>query len=114
MDAPTRSNMLFRLAWFAGVAYILIGIVGGLWPSHWKDASTTDQVLWIVLSVVGGALLLAGTRLISGAPWLGAGMISLGGIVGGLPVFWVVVPILVALVLIFLSVRYARRVARPA
>jgi hypothetical protein len=109
----TSSKALFRLAWFAGLAYILIGVVGGLWPSHWRDASTTDQALWIILSVVGGGLLLAGSRLMPDAPRLGAVMISLGGVVGGLPVFWAILPIVVALALIFLSVRYAWQVGQP-
>ncbi len=39
----------------------------------------------------------------------GATLVSVGAIVGALPIFWTLVPLILALVLIVLSVMYVRR-----
>lgn len=97
------------LAAVSGVIYLVVGIAGGIWPGHWDQASASDQILWFVFGIGGGVLVLAGLRLIDRFPKLAATLISIGGIAGALPIFWTVVALLLALVLIVLSVLYASR-----
>ncbi len=102
---------LFWLGLFVGVAYVIVGIAGGIWPGHWDDAPASDQIAWVVLGVGGGILVLGGLRLLPRSPTAGATLISLGAILGALPIFWALLPLLLALALIVLSVLYARRAA---
>jgi hypothetical protein len=103
---------LFGLGSFAGVVFILVGIAGGIWPGHWDDSPASDQIIWVALGVGGGLAILAGLRLLQRSPWSGATLVSLGGIVGALPIFWTILPLLVAIALVVLSVLYARRAGR--
>jgi hypothetical protein len=103
------TKALFWLGGLTGVAFIVIGIAGGIWPGHWDDAAASDQIMWVVLGVGGGLALLAGLRLLPRSPWTGAALVSLGAIVGALPIFWSVLPLLLAVALIVLSVVYARK-----
>jgi uncharacterized membrane protein len=76
-------------------------------------SSTRDLFLWTVL-LLGGAALLAAGQLLLPRGTASAGLVSLGAVLGGLPLFWtLLVPIAVALV-IACSVRLARRPATPA
>jgi hypothetical protein len=95
----------------AAVAYIIVGIVGGIWPSHWEDASASDQIVWIVLLLGGGVLVLAGLRMFARSPWGGAALVSVGAILGALPIFWTIAALVAAVVLIVWSVITARRMA---
>jgi len=75
--------------------------------------STRDLVLWTVLLLAGAAFLAAGQLLVP-AGSASAALISVGAVLGGLPLFWtLLVPIAVAVV-IACSVRLARRPATPA
>ena len=109
METTSLRRVLGALAAITGVIYLVVGIVGGIWPGHWDEASAADQILWLVFGIGGGALVLLGLRQLDRTPKLGAVLISVGGIVGALPIFWTVVSLLLALVLIMLSVLYARR-----
>ena len=75
--------------------------------------STRDVVLWMVLLLVGAALLLAG-QLLTPPGALSALLVSIGAVLGGLPLFWtLLVPVAVAAV-IACSIALARRDAAPA
>jgi hypothetical protein len=102
---------LFWLGLFVGVAYVIVGIAGGIWPGHWDAAPASDQIAWVVLGVGGGILVLGGLRLLPRSPMAGATLISVGAILGALPIFWALLPLLLALALIVLTVVYARRAA---
>jgi hypothetical protein len=93
------------------IAYIIVGIAGGIWPGHWDDAAASDQIVWIVLLLSGGVLILAGLRLFARSPWGGAALVSIGAILGALAIFWTIVALVVAVVLIVWSVIAARRMA---
>ena len=110
----TVEKGLVVLGFFTAVAYLLVGIIGGLSLSHWDEASTSDQVLWAVLLVGGGILLLAGLRISRRSPWVGFALISVGALAGALPIFWTLIAVVVAVALVVLSFLYARRVASPA
>jgi hypothetical protein len=106
--AVTVEKLLVVLGTFTGIAYLVIGVVGGLWSSHWEDASASDQIIWIVLLLGGGLLLLAGIRISKRSPWAAAALISVGAVLGALPIFWTVLALLVAIALVVLSILYAR------
>ncbi len=75
--------------------------------------STRDIVLWTVLLVGGAALLFAG-ELLAPRGTLSALLVSIGAVLGGLPLVWtLLVPVAVAAV-IACSVALARRDAAPA
>ena len=106
---------LFVLGWITGVAYVVIGVLGGWWPKHWgDDAAASDQIVWIVLLAGGGLLLLAGLRVIDRSRWPGALLVSVGAVTGALAIFWTGVVLLVAVALVVLSVLYARRGPAPS
>jgi hypothetical protein len=109
----TLRRTLLVLGTVAGVAFVFVGIVGGYWPGHWDDTGAGDQIAWIVFGVGGGLILLGGLRLLSHSPWAGAALVSAGAVLGALPVFSAIVPLVVALTLVVLSVMYARRAAEP-
>ena len=112
METSWLTKALFGLGAVAGVAFIVVGIAGGIWPGHWDDAPASDQIIWVVLGVGGGVAVLGGLRLLRRSPWGGAALVSLGAVAGALPVFWALLPLLVAIALVVLSVLYARRASR--
>ena len=105
------SRRLFIFGSIVGIAYVAAGIAGGIWPGHWDDAPASDQIIWVVLLVVGGLLILAGLRGFPRSPWAGAGLIGVGAILGGLVLFWTIVVLVAALVLIVWTIVAARRTA---
>ena len=111
METGLLRRVLGALAAVTGVTYLVVGVAGGIWPGHWDDSGAADQILWFVFGIAGGVLVLAGLRQIDRSPKLAATLLSVGGIVGALPIFWTIVPLLLGLALIVLSVIYARRVS---
>ena len=89
---------------FTGVAYLIVGVAGAIWPGHWDDAAASDQFVWAVLLIAGGLVVLAGLRMLSRAPIRGATLVLVGGVVGALPIFWALLPLLLAVALVVLSV----------
>ena len=88
-------SVLYALAAIAGLVLVNFG-------------STRDRVLWTLLLLGGAALLAAGQFLVHGGT-TSAALISVGGVLGGLPLFWtLLVPVAVAVV-IACSVKLARR-----
>jgi hypothetical protein len=67
-----------------------------------------------VFLVSGALLLVAGLRLFSRRPGVGAVLVSIGGLAGAVPLFWTLLLPLVAIALIVLSVRDARRARATA
>ncbi len=103
---------LQALGYFAAGAYVVIGIVGGLWISRWDSVSASDQARWVILMVGGAILLVVGLRIFPRSNWGGALLVSVGGFFGALPVFWSGVALVVGVVLVLLAVRHARTVSR--
>ena len=92
------------------VLYVLAAIAGVVV----LDFDTTrDLALWLAFLLVGATLLLVG-QLALPPSGRSAVLVSLGAVLGGLPLFWtLVVPIAVAAV-IACSIALARRVAPAA
>ena len=109
MQQGGLEKALRGLGMFTGVAYLIVGVAGAIWPGHWDDAPASDQIVWAVLLIAGGVVVLAGLRMLRRAPVRGATLVSLGAVVGALPIFWALLPLLLAVALIVLSVLYARR-----
>jgi di/tricarboxylate transporter len=112
MNTEGTHKALVRLGWITAIVYIAVGLVVGLLPSHWKETGAADQVLWVVFLAGGGLLLIAGLRSIERSPWLGAGLISLGGLAGVAALFWTIVVPLAAIALIVLSIMTASRMRK--
>lgn len=110
----TVEKWLVVLGTFAAVAYLVIGVVGGVWPSHWDESGAADQIIWIALLVGGGVLLLAGLRISRRSPWVAAALISLGAVAGAVAIFWTIVSLVLAAALVVLSIVYARRTVGPS
>jgi hypothetical protein len=113
--ATQRSGLekaLLGLGMFTGIAYLIVGVAGAMWPGHWDEAAASDQILWAVFLTVGGLLVLAGLRLLHHAPVRAATLVSIGAVLGVLPIFWALLPLFLALALLVLSVLYARRAVR--
>ena len=110
----TIEKVLVVLGFFVAVAYLLIGIIGGLSLSHWDEASASDQILWASLLVGGAILIIAGLRISRRSPWAAAALISVGALVGALPIFWTLIALVLAVALVVLSLLYARRATGPA
>jgi hypothetical protein len=113
--ATQRSGLemaLLGLGMFTGIAYLVVGVAGAIWPGHWDEAAASDQILWAVFLIAGGLLVLAGLRVLHGTPGRGAMLVSIGAVLGALPIFWALLPLLLASALLVLSVLYARREAR--
>ncbi len=107
--------MLRFLGYSAAIAYILVGVVGGLALPHWvHDATTRDQALWISLMVGGALMVVAGLHFFPRSRRGGALLVSVGGFFGALPIFWTGVALVLAVVLVLLAVRYARGPSRAA
>jgi hypothetical protein len=106
---PPAQRPLLILGSVAVILDLVLGLVVGLMPSHWEEASTSAQAVFVVLAVVGSLVLALGLWEFQRSPWLGVALISVGAICGALPLFWTIVPVLLAVALIVLSVIYARR-----
>ncbi|MEP6910192.1 MAG: hypothetical protein ABI896_07165 [Actinomycetota bacterium] len=106
-------KVLRLLTYFAAATYFVVGLVAGLWPSHWDNASVSDQALWIGLMVGGSILVVVGLRLLPRSRWAGAVLLSIGAFFGALPIFWTGFALALAVALVLLSVRYARGRSNP-
>jgi hypothetical protein len=96
---------------FLVIALSVLYVVGAIAGAVVLDFDTTrDLMLWLGFLLVGATLMLVGQLALppSGRSAL---LVSLGAVLGGLPLFWtLVVPIAVAAV-IACSVALARRTA---
>ena len=104
----TVEKLLVVLGTIVAVAYVLIGIIGALLASHWEEASASDRIIWAVLLIGGGILVFLGLRISRRSPWPAAALISVGAIVGALPIFWTIIALVAAIALVVLSILYAR------
>lgn len=92
--------VLYALAAVAGRALIDFG-------------STRDLVLWTLL-LVAGAVLLAIGQLLASRGARSAALVSIGAVLGGLPLFWTVLVPVAAATVVACSIALARRRPTPA
>ena len=99
---------LVGLGTLTGIVYVIAGVVGGAWP-RWDEAPASDQVIFVLFLVGGGALVLGGVRLVDRFPWLAAVLVAVGAALGALVLFWTIVVPVLAIGLVVLAVLDARR-----
>jgi hypothetical protein len=102
------------LAGLLATGYVLAAIFGGLLIDWDDDGGDSDRWFWIVFMIVGAALLVGGLAAADRSRWLAAALISLGAVLGAVVIFWSVVVPIAAVVLVVLSVLWARRTAPTA
>ena len=116
LDVATQRGGLERallgVGMFTGIAYLIVGVAGAIWPGHWDEATASDQIIWAAFLTVGGLMVLTGLRFLHRSPGRAATLVSTGALLGTLPIFWALLPLLLAIALVVLSVLYARRAAR--
>jgi hypothetical protein len=71
--------------------------------------STTEQAVFIALTLLGAAVLLSGLFYPRRRGRPGAGLIILGAIVYGFMIWWTIAGALIALAVIVLTIVWARR-----
>ena len=54
MQQRRLDKALRGLGMFTGVAYLIVGVAGAIWPGHWDDAAASDQIVWAVVSLQAG------------------------------------------------------------
>lgn len=113
--APMGERQLWQairyLAWFLGLAYVVIGIVGAALIDFDSGGA---RALWLSFLIAGGILLIAGLRLAGRSRWQTFAVLTIGAVLGSLVIFWAVVPAAAAIALIVLTFLWARRPAVAA
>jgi hypothetical protein len=112
MERDTITTGAYVLAIVMGIGYAAAAIIG--WIADVTDGDGSDLAFWVVLLLGGAALVLAGLFATPRWSTASAVLVSLGAIVGALPLVWsIIVPIL-ALVLVALAILASRRSAATA
>ena len=95
------------VGWLTAALLVVIGIAEATYAS----GTRAHQTLFFVALTLFAALIVAGITLLPRRPWLGAGLASLGAVLGGVSLFWTVVALLLAITIVTLSIVCARRVS---
>ena len=98
------------VGWSTAALLVAIGIA----EATYANGTRAHQTLFFVALTLFAVLIVAGIALLPRRPWLGAGVASLGALLGGVSLFWTVVALLLAITIVALSVVSARRVLRPS
>ena len=107
MEGSRTLRWLRYVGWFVAIAYIAFGIFDFIFAGDpWGNRAFVAGLL-----VVGGALILFGLRTLPRSPWAAAAMISVGAVMGALPVFWSVLAPALAISLVVLSIASAQRLS---
>jgi hypothetical protein len=97
------------LAWIYAAALVAWAIVYPLLDK------VNSQSLGSAMNIAGAVLIAAGLFAFARtSPWVAVALVTLGALVGTLPIFWAVVPSIAMIALIVLIVRDARRTSPVA
>jgi hypothetical protein len=111
-----RSDRLWTVVLVLGallaLACAFFGLLVGFEDDEW--GSTAERVTFIVLTLVGAAVLLGGLWVSRGRSRLGAGLIILGAVICGFMIWWTIVAPFVALAVVVLTILWMRRPLAPA
>jgi di/tricarboxylate transporter len=106
---PTHvlSKVTARLGW--GYAALLV-----LWAIAYPQVDKTNsEFAGSVINVMGAVLIVAGLLAFTRtSPWVAVGLVTVGAVLGTLPVYWVLLTMLAMIALIVLVVRDAREARR--
>ena len=95
------------VGWLTAALLVAIGVA----EATFANGTRAHQTLFFVALSLFAVLIVAGIRLLPRRPWLGAGLASLGAVLGGVSLFWTVVALLLAIAIVTLSVVCARRMS---
>ena len=85
-----------------GVLYVAAGIAE---PARHISSSDGGRAFWIGTLVGGGALVLGGLALTGRQPHVGRGLVCIGSLVGILATTWTIVVPVLAVAVVFLTLR---------
>ena len=110
-SAPSTRHTSIYTTWLAYIYAVVLVAWAIVYPQLDK---VNSQLTGSIMNVVGAVLIVAGlfafTRT---SPWISVALVTLGAVVGTLPIFWAVLTSIAMIALIVLIVRDALR-ARSA
>ena len=113
-ESQTKGSSFMRafkslriVGWLTAALFVAIGIV----EATYANGTRARQTLFFVALTLFAVLIVAGIRLFDRRPWLGAGLASVGAVLGGISLFWTVGALLLAIAIVWLSVVCARKVS---
>jgi hypothetical protein len=95
------------VGWVTAALFVAIGIA----EATYANGTRAHQLLFFVALTLFASLIVGGIKLLELRPWLGAGLASLGAVLGGVSLFWTVAALLLAIAIVTLSIVCARRVS---
>ena len=95
------------VGWLTAALFVAIGIG----EATYANGTRAHQTLFFVALTLFALLIVVGIKLLQQRPWLGAGLASLGAVLGGISLFWTGAALLLAIAIVALSVVCARRVS---
>lgn len=98
---------LTRLATLSlGVLYVAAGVAAAVaGPARALPSGDGGRTFWVTTLVGGGALVLTGLALTGRQPHVGRGLVCVGSLLGVLATTWTVVVPVLAVVVVFLTLR---------
>ena len=88
-----------------GVLYVAAAL-GGAWLIDF--GTTRDLVLWLAFLGCGAVLMFAGQFVVRAGTWYAA-LVSVGAVLGGIPLVWTLIVPLAVAVVVTCSIALARR-----
>ena len=95
------------VGWLTAALFVAIGIG----EATYANGTRAHQTLFFVALTLFALLIVVGIKLLQQRPRLGAGLASLGAVLGGISLFWTGAALLLAIAIVALSVVCARRVS---
>jgi len=95
------------VGWLTAALFVAVGVA----EATYANGTRAHQTLFFVALTLFAAMIVAGIKLLDRRPWLGAGLASVGAVLGGISLFWTVGALLLAIAIVWLSVVCARRVS---
>jgi hypothetical protein len=93
------------VGWCTAALFVAMGIA----EATYANGTRAHQTLFFIALTLFAVLIVVGIRLLERRPWLGAGLASLGAVLGGISLFWTVAALLLAIAIVWLSVVCALR-----
>ena len=110
MEASRAFKSLRIVGWVTAALFVAIGIA----EATYANGTRAHQLLFFIVLTIFALLIVVGIRLLPRRPWLGAGLASVGAVLGGISLFWTVLALLLAIAIVTLSIVCARRASAQA
>lgn len=106
-----RDGAVERLAWILGIVFVGCGIAESIRVVVSGDGGLA---FWFLSLCGGGALILLGSFVVKGRPWLSFTLVAIGCLVAGNATVWTLVLPVLALALLVLTFHRSREAAKSA